>query len=151
MNEDEPTVKDVSKVKRQSNDLSRDLLGIINLRSDLDPPGYVVGLCGDRDSEKFYRINNFWSIAGPSVADMRAAMDRLVTKLPENGWEIAENGRENTQVKSHYLKANNEDSKFSVYIVLREPSPHSDRTRPLLSVSLVSACHQAPQGQSTGY
>ncbi|WP_459250783.1 hypothetical protein [Streptomyces youssoufiensis] len=151
MNEEEPAVKSADDVKVRSNALSHGLLRIVDLRGDLRPPGNAVGLCGDRDADEFYRINNFWSLAGPSATELHSAMDRLVAEMPKHGWEIAEHGREETEARDRYLKGNNKLDKFSVYVALLEPAPNSQLERPLLSVSLTSACYQVPDGEKTGY
>ncbi|MFD4994979.1 hypothetical protein [Streptomyces buecherae] len=150
MDEDEPAVRGTRDVKAKSAELSRELLHVIDLEGDLNPPGTVVGLCGDRDADKFYRINNFWSIAGATVTDLRKTMVRLKENLPRAGWDIASYGPARSQAQQLTLVANYRDDKFSVHIEALEPSPNG-RERTLLYVGLTSACYQAPEGEKTGY
>ncbi|MBB5937986.1 hypothetical protein [Streptomyces zagrosensis] len=148
MADNESTVEDIGEVKAQSRGLSDGLLRIIDLEGDLKEPVTSVGTCGDKDADKFYRINSSWSLAGPPAQDLRGAMGRLSKVMPKSGWDITEHGRENSVAKSHYLKANSTERAFSVYIVVLEASPNSGRTRPLLYVGLASDCFQVPDGQS---
>ncbi|MFT2016401.1 hypothetical protein ACMA1D_11235 [Streptomyces sp. 796.1] len=150
MDEDEPAVRKTDEVKEKSAEIARDLLRIIDLEGDLKPPGYVVGLCGDRDADKFYRINNFWSIAGATVTDLRKTMARLKEELPRAGWDIASYGPAHSKAQQLTLIANYRADKFSVSIEALEPSPKG-RERSLLYVGLTSACYQAPEGEKTGY
>ncbi|MFE6778673.1 hypothetical protein [Streptomyces sp. NPDC057702] len=130
--------------------MSDSLLKIVNLRGEVKQPGNAVGLCGDRDSDTFYRINSFWSVAGSPVADLRTAMARLKEELPRNGWDIASYGPAPSKAQQLTLVADYRDDKFSVSVEALEPSP-GGRKRSLLYVSLTSACYQVPEGESTGY
>lgn len=148
---DKSTVKDVFDARQQSMELANDLLRIVDLQGDQKKPANAVGVCDGRSDEKFYRVSNSSSLWGPSAQELHGAMDRLLAELPKAGWEISEHGREKTEAKDRYLKANSKKAKFTAYIALLEPTRNSRRKKPLLQISLASACFEVPEGKSAKY
>ncbi|MEW2219867.1 hypothetical protein AB0939_11250 [Streptomyces sp. NPDC006990] len=143
---DEPSVRDVDDVRADAKKLSSQVLDVIDLRGKTTESGPGVGVCGDRDSSKYFTVGHPWSVYGVPVADMKEAMKRLKEELPKQGWKITKYGPNGSPAKNLTLKADYPKMKFSVQIeLLEEPKESEDPS--MIHVSLGSSCFKVPDGQ----
>ncbi|MDT3396095.1 hypothetical protein RKE29_05465 [Streptomyces sp. B1866] len=146
---DAPKTREVHDVEKEAQELSSQILEIINLRGKVSEPGPGVALCGEKDSEKYYVIHHPWSVAEVPVEDLRQAMTRLREEMPKKGWKVTKYGPDQSPSRSLALKADSTQKEFSVRIYLYD---ESRKAKPegvsMIYAHLASACFQVPEGKT---
>ncbi|WP_143712530.1 hypothetical protein [Streptomyces hygroscopicus] len=128
-------------VRRQSSKI----LDIAKLRGEVSPAAPHASLC--KDVEHGYRVNHWWSVVGPSVENLKEAMDRLHRELPKQGWKVYRYGHANSKARQLRLEAEDKKDHHTVTIELSLPSTYPDpskwekKMRDSISISLASPCY----------
>ncbi|ARP70920.1 hypothetical protein LK07_15380 [Streptomyces pluripotens] len=109
--------------------------------------GPAISACEGKDPQHFYMTRHPWSVYDLSEDDLKASFQRLRDALPKKGWKIVDYGPNNSDAKSLSLTADSETDRFSVKAVLVVSTPtNSHEKDPLLAITIVSGCWQAPKG-----
>ena len=151
--EDDPSHKsrtrEVEAARTDAESVSSRILKVIDLDGKVTEPGPGVSTCGDSSSDTHFTIKHPWSVYDVPVKDMEAAMKRLKSGLPEEGWEVVSYGPDKSQARNLQLVADYKhgDKQFSVNIRLLDEGDGKSGQRSMINVSLVSACFQVPDGQ----
>lgn len=140
-----PTVKTVQDARADTRDVSSRLFDIISVQGEASEPGPGVTTCeADPDMERLYKMHHPWSISGVSRDVLREGMERLREQLPQEGWEIIEDGEANNANRSPVILFENRDVEYAAHVTLMGKTDEDS----LLYVFLVSACFSTPEGES---
>ncbi|MCF6521769.1 hypothetical protein [Streptomyces sp. JJ36] len=142
-----PERREIGAARSDAKQLSSQLLDILNLDGKVTEPGPGVSLCEGRDTDKFFKIRHPWSVYDVPVEDMERAMEKLREALPERGWEVTSYGPDESRAKSLTLFADSTEKKFTAQVKLLDRRGRSDHPSGI-TVTLVSACFQVPEGQT---
>lgn len=140
-----PEVGEVESVRGDARQLSSGILDSIALKGEVTKSGPGVAVCGDKDSDYFYKIHHPWSLRGMPIGDLKRAMERLKADLPKRGWKVVKYGPDSSPSKSLELIADSTEKKFSVNVSLDDRSGENKESQIL--VDLVSACFRVPEGK----
>lgn len=94
--------------------------------------------------ERLYTMHHPWSVSGVSRDVLREGMERLREQLPQEGWEIIEEGEANNANRSPFILFENREVEYAAYISLMGKRDEDS----LLHVTVVSACFSTPEGES---
>ncbi|MFC9064754.1 hypothetical protein [Streptomyces harbinensis] len=140
-----PAVKSVEDARAEARDISSQLFDIASVRGETSEPGPGVTTCeADPDMERLYTMHHPWSISGVSRDVLREGMERLREQLPQEGWEIIEEGEANNANRSPVILFENRDVEYAAHVMLRGKTDDDS----MLHVTVVSACFSTPEGES---
>ncbi|GAB2924804.1 hypothetical protein [Streptomyces mayteni] len=139
------TVRSVEDARADARGLSSSILDLSGVQGRVSEPGPRVTTCEeDPDRERLYRIRHSWSITETSAESLAAGMDRLRSQLPQEGWEVVEEGELNNAERTPRILFENNEVEYAANVTLEG----GDSDAPLLVVTLVSACFSTPEGES---
>ncbi|MFD5136674.1 hypothetical protein ACFWMX_10585 [Streptomyces sp. NPDC058378] len=106
---------------------------------------------GGTDLEVTYKMAQeadfTWKSVQPdSASDQDVALSNLKEKLSTSGWVLKDSYLDNSPNKNLNLVADNDSKKASVWIV-----GYSKDDPPSLSIQVVAACYQVPDGQTVDH
>lgn len=133
------TTRDAADAMKKISSGIHDLIGVKGKTSE-NLPG-VTG-CSGKGKKTYFRICHPWSLTPASASDLGEAMARLERELPQHGWKIVGYGPNSSKNRSLTLAADNDRKKVGVKIIAMSRSDP-----PMLSLDLVSGCHQVPDGE----
>ncbi|MFI8851214.1 hypothetical protein ACIGW3_13650 [Streptomyces sp. NPDC053499] len=117
----------------------RDLIDIAGKTTE--PGALVDGFADCPGGDNTFRVRHAWSIYELPRAELRAGMDRLRERLPENGWKISKDGPDGSPNNNPEIVASRPEDGFFLKASLRL-RPDGSSAPPLLAVTLVSPCYR---------
>ncbi|MFF2377143.1 hypothetical protein ACFVUW_22435 [Streptomyces xiamenensis] len=138
------TVKSIEDARVETREISSRVLDIVAVRGDVSEPGPGVDVCGDDpDSDVLYKMYHSWSVSGVARDVLEEGMGRARRDLPEEGWNIVEDGEKNNANRSPRILFEHDEVQYAINMTL-----FGSADDPLLSVSLVSGCFRTPEGET---
>ncbi|MGC9380285.1 hypothetical protein [Streptomyces sp. MH13] len=113
------------------------------LKGRVTDTGAMTMRCANYDTdEEVYRARHPWSIYQVPVAEMEEAMNRLRDGLPKKGWEIVEDGVDDSPAKSPHIVAESAGKEYAVDVRLLDERKYGNDPS-LIEVTVESACYKA--------
>ncbi|MGK5631958.1 hypothetical protein [Streptomyces sp. URMC 123] len=143
-----PEVRGVDEARTATKRVSSDLLDMTGVKAKVTEPGPGVAYCEDEpDRKDLYVLRHPWSLYGVPKETLEEGMRRLHEELPRKGWKILKDGKDSSPNQNWNILAENQQLRHSADITLMRRDAGK---QPLLSVVVVSACFQAPEGTDLG-
>lgn len=119
------------------------ILEVLNVKGKVTETGAMTSRCSDYESdEEVYRARHPWSIYKAPYVDMQKGMDRLRVEPPKDGWNIVQDGVDDSKAKSPQIVAESKGGEFAVDVRLHKASKFG-RAPDLLEVTVESACYRS--------
>ncbi|MFC9120901.1 hypothetical protein ACFTXO_14020 [Streptomyces sp. NPDC057067] len=132
----------VASVKEISSQI-HDFAGVPGRASE---PGPGVRECEGEDPATYFQVYHPWNFKPDSASDQDVALSNLKERLSTSGWVLKDSYLDNSPNKNLNLVADNDSKKASVWIV-----GYSKDDPPSLSIQVVAACYQVPDGQTVDH
>ena len=137
------TVKSVDHARAQSSEIVSEILDATAIKGSAIDTGPGVSACpDDPERESFYLVRHPWSIYDVPRETLDEGMDRLRRVLPQQGWEIIEDGELDNPNRTPRILFENKDLEYAAHVTIE-----GGREDALLHVSMVSTCYRAPEGE----
>lgn len=141
-----PEVRGVAAAEEDVDRTSSKVLGWMAIEGEVSESGAAAGSCDavDPDFTTYYAVNHPWSVYDVQRGSFAAAMAKLRTELPKNGWNITRDGKANTEAGNPEITAVHPKTHHTLSVEWREK--RSGDLKEIILVDVDSGCYRAPKG-----
>jgi hypothetical protein len=133
-------VRPEDEVRQRVIKASSQILDIIALKAKTkDSMPFTLECSGYPEQSEVQRYRHTWSLWEAPDNDLTAAMGRLRTQLPRNGWEIVKDGIDDSRKGAPQIVVNSTDGEASADLRLRLVPPGGEYQSAIV-VTVVSKC-----------
>ncbi|WKX72406.1 hypothetical protein [Streptomyces sp. XD-27] len=149
MNEDsseldyEPKSRSSREVEEEVGSLSSRLLDMTQIKGKVTDLAPMASSCGvsDRDADMYRSVRHPWSIYGVENSVLQKGMEKLVDRLPKEGWRIVKNGPDASKNRNQEILAVHLKTRIQTQVTWKKGL---DGRQPLIAFAVYSRCFRDP-------